>query len=320
MQPHIKHDLKNGIGTIYLNRPHAFNALNLPMIQELHKILKNWELDENVKEVLIKAHGEKAFCAGGDIKQVFLAKKEGNLQEAGSLYFQTEYELNYRVAVYKKPLTVMAHGYCLGGGMGLFQYASSRLVDKSVKLGMPEGSIGFFTDVGASYFLPKLPGNLGLFVALTGYMVDYEDAFFCGFSTHETGTKGYLKTHQEEIDKLFSFDTVDEIIRVLAKSNHPKAHKWLSQMKKQSPLSLKVIDRYLRLSKLWDLKTCLQQDFILAQNMIHLPDFEEGVRAQVVDKDKNPKWKHKNTDEISEDFLDSLFKAPTSTVLNLDEL
>lgn len=319
MQTYLKHHVEAGIATVSLNRPEAFNALNSVMLEGLHALLQKWENDPAVTEIIVSGIGPKAFCAGGDIKQVFDAKLKNNAIAEGADYFQKEYSLNYRLAVYKKPTTTKAHGYCLGGGMGLFNYAKNRLVDKTIKLGMPEGMIGFFTDVGASYFLPKLPGELGHFVGLTGYFVDAKDSFYCGFSTNDVsfGEDGYLKTHQTVIDEIFSKPTIEEIIKALDNSSYSQSKMWLDLLMKQSPLSLKVIDRYLRKSKSWSLEECLKQDYHLALNMIQLPDFVEGVRAQVVDKDKKPNWMFKTLQDVPNSLVENLFNPVLDYELQL---
>ena len=171
---------RNGLGLITLNRPHALNAINLEMVKTMFTTLKTWEHDDEVKVVLVKGAGEKAFCAGGDIRTVYESLKEGRSDHL--TFFAEEFELNQYIYQYPKPYIALMTGYVMGGGMGISQGASFRIVTAKSKISMPEVGIGYFPDVGGSYFLSRCPSAIGLYLGITGVIASGEDAVYANLA------------------------------------------------------------------------------------------------------------------------------------------
>lgn len=316
----ITSSLVEGIGQIVLNRHVAHNALDAGMINAIHAILKTWEF-ERLEVVVIRSTSAKAFCAGGDIKAIRRQSLEGQdgLVED---YFAREYAMNAYIAAYPKPIVSLINGFCLGGGMGLSVHGDFRVVSERATLAMPETAIGFFPDVGSTYFLPRLPGSLGLYIGLTGYQLDYRDALYCGLATHyidadtiesvpaalgeQAGVPiatvlsalgknlpepgGHLADHRQEIDWCFSASTVADIGSRLMEIDTPWAGSVIQKMQVASPQSLHVTMSLLQWGAQRSLAQCLQTELQMATAIAASSDFVEGVRAVLVDKDHEPEW------------------------------
>ena len=178
----IKFERRGGLGLITLNRPKALNALTLEMIGEMHPRLDAWAADPSVKAVAVQGAGDRAFCAGGDILHIYHGREDGR-NPFGEAFFRAEYALNRRVKTYPKPYVALMDGVTMGGGVGLSVHGSHRVVSERCLFAMPETGIGLFPDVGGSYFLPRLPGQLGLFLGLTGWRLKAADCLYCGIGT-----------------------------------------------------------------------------------------------------------------------------------------
>ncbi|OXA59558.1 3-hydroxyisobutyryl-CoA hydrolase, mitochondrial [Folsomia candida] len=314
-----------GKGVITLNRPKALNALNLSMIESIFPVLKEWE-SANKQFVIIKAEGGKAFCAGGDIKSVTDSAKEGsNLYKE---FFKREYFLNNLIGTLTVPYIALIDGITMGGGVGLSVHGPYRL----------------FPDVGGSYFLPRLGGKLGLYLALTGYRLKGGDTFKAGVATHmcqsnmlpmleqdlisldshkpqdiEQVLKKYhdqcpdikkpfsLDPHMVDINKFFNAGSVEEIISNLNKSGSEWGKKTAENLGKMSPTSLKISLKLLEVGATLDLQECLQIEYRLTQRCCEDHDFIEGVRALLVDKDQNPKWKPNTLEGVTNATVDKYF-------------
>ncbi|XP_023314512.1 3-hydroxyisobutyryl-CoA hydrolase, mitochondrial-like isoform X3 [Trichogramma pretiosum] len=329
-------------GVIELNRPKVLNALNLSMVNEIYPVLKRWQDTRNL--VLIKAAGDKAFCAGGDIKSLVVALNEAGGEKLGQDFFRREYTLNHLIGTFKKPYVALIHGITMGGGVGLSVHGKYRVATEKTVFAMPETAIGLFPDVGGSYFLPRLKGKLGLFFGLTGYRLKGADVAFAGVATHYTTSdklesltqeltsrstevdqilEPYLPknlNHQfclapylDVIDECFSAPTVEEIISKLEEKNTDWTRGIVETLNKVSPTSLKVTKRAIEEGASKTLAECLRMEYRLACACLTKDsDFAEGVRALLIDKDQNPKWKPKKLSDVSDAMIDKRF-APLSS-------
>lgn len=331
------------VGVMTLNRPRVLNTLNLSMIREISKTLKDWAQDKRIGFVMIEGAGEKAFCAGGDIRSVYLARLEEHMtakeqetlssKQGGRAYmdaiFREEYQMNYLISQFPKPIISLIHGICMGGGMGLSIHGSHRIVTDDTIMAMPETSIGYFTDVGASYFLNQLPGKIGMMMGITGARLSVGDCLYTGLGTHYVpkdqwthlrqsllkapsaeeallvlenlslmGIPSELSPLQEDIDTLFDAPTLPEILKKLETSKLPKAYEWLKATDTKSPTSLQIIFSLLQKGTRYSLKKCLAIEFRLSQRFVENYDFFEGVRSVLIDKDNKPQWQPANIMDI----------------------
>lgn len=320
-------------GVITLNRPYALNALSLSMIREMTRLLTAWRDDPRVSLVVVQSATPKAFCAGGDIRSVYEAHLRGD-REFMSTIFQEEYLLNFLISVYPKPYVSFLDGLALGGGLGISVHGSHCLVTERALLGMPETNIGFFPDVGASYFLNRCPGEVGTFLGLLGEKVTGEDALYAGLGTHRIASSDipeiykalrraqsrdevddmlqdaagglgecFLQNHRSLIDRCFSYAEVEEIIAALTLERQPQAHQWLKEMSRKSPTSLKLTLAVLRRTKRSSLKEALALEFRVSQQCVEGSDLFEGVRAILVDKDYNPRWRPAHLSDVTAEMI-----------------
>lgn len=331
-------------GVITLNRPKALNALNLPMIRHIYPQLKKWEKDSEIDLVIIKGAGGKAFCAGGDIRAVTDAGKVGD--PLAQDFFKEEYMLNNAIGTYTKPYVALIDGITMGGGVGLSVHGRFRVATEKTLFAMPETAIGLFPDVGGGYFLPRLQGRLGLFLALTGFRLRGRDVLRAGVATHfvESEKMGALEKdlvdlkspsttdvakvldayqhqsgldadkpfaleqHIEAINRLFDATSVEGIIEKLNKDGSPFAKKQAETLAKMSPTSMKLTVRQLQHGASLSLQEVLIMEYRLTQACMKGQDFYEGVRAVLIDKDHSPKWKPGTLEEISEQAVEDSFK------------
>lgn len=326
---------KNAILT--LDRSKTYNALNLEMIQTFHMHLKQWQEDPSIQFIVLRSSMDTVFCADGDIKAAYQNQDDPLFAHT---FFQLEYELNAIIAHYPKPIIAFINGLTLGGGMGLAMHASHRIVNENALLGMPETTIGFFPDVGSGYFYNKLPEPLSLYFALTGDLINPCEAIKTGLATHyispslgegllndlkDCGNKSEMekclgKYHEPQdlslafpyldiIEECFSAKSVEEILERLQNRSSPFANECHQKLLTKSPTSLKVTFKKFKQNRGWPLKAVLEQDFALSQNFIHHPDMKEGIRAQIIDKDKSPKWNPSRLEEVTDEMVGGLFKA-----------
>ncbi|VEN60187.1 unnamed protein product [Callosobruchus maculatus] len=324
-------------GVIILNRPKALNSLNLSMVKKLHPVLTDWESKKTL--VLVKGAGDKAFCAGGDVKAVISVGMKGDKQ-LGYDFFKHEYATNGLIGRYKIPYIAFIDGIVMGGGVGLSVHGRYRVATERTLFAMPETQIGLFPDVGGSYFLPKLPGRLGAFLALTGQRLKGSDVLKVGVATHICDSKQLpeleeqlmncsnesdvdavlnkfnkkdipefsLQSVLDKINHCFEPDSVEEIFSRLEKDGSPWSEETLKVLNKMSPTSLKVTLRQLELGKNMSLNDCLIMEYRLAANCLDHKDFYEGVRALLIDKDQNPKWDPASVKDVSEDLVKEHFR------------
>ncbi|XP_056391937.1 3-hydroxyisobutyryl-CoA hydrolase, mitochondrial isoform X2 [Hyla sarda] len=345
---------KNGCaGVITLNRPKALNALNHNMTRLIYHQLKLWEEDPETFLVLIKGAGGKAFCAGGDIIAITEAGKTGG--QLAQDFFKEEYILNNAIGICKKPYVALVDGITMGGGVGLSVHGHFRVASEKTLFAMPETAIGLFPDVGGGYFLPRLPGKIGLFIALTGFRLKGRDVQKAGIATHfvdsqkipslekdlqslkspskenicdvldaydKESTAGedkpfILAEHLDKINSLFSGKSVEEILENLKQDGSPFAHQQLKTILKMSPTSLKVTFRQLKNGSSLTLQEVLTMEYRISQACMKGHDFYEGVRAVLIDKDQNPKWKPERLEDVTNEYLDSYFASLGSNDLKL---
>lgn len=330
-------------GVITMNRPKVLNALNLNMIRQIYPQLKKWEADSDTDLVIIKALGGKAFCAGGDIRAVTDAGKVGD--RLAQDFFHEEYTLNHAIGTFKKPYVALIDGITMGGGVGLSVHGRFRVATEKTLFAMPETGIGLFPDVGGGYFLPRLQGKLGLFLALTGFRLKGRDVHRAGVATHfvdsnkmsgleqelvkcpsvedvskvldlyqSQSTLGLdkpfvLEKHIADINRLFSAHSVESIMEGLRAEGSEFATKQAETLSRMSPTSLKMTFRQLQLGGALSLKDVLIMEYRLSQACMRGHDFYEGVRAVLVDKDQNPHWSPSSLDQVSDQDIDSCFTS-----------
>ncbi|MDL5205856.1 enoyl-CoA hydratase/isomerase family protein [Streptomyces sp. ALI-76-A] len=313
-------DVHRGVGRITLNRPRALNALTTDMVAAVDRTLAEWE-HAPLSAVVLAGSTTKAFCAGGDIRAIREHSLAGDT-EASERFFATEYRLNARIAEYPVPVVSLIDGLCMGGGLGLSVHGSFRVVTERAVLAMPETGIGFFPDVGASYFLPRLPGAIGMYLGLTGHRLDAADALYTGLATHFVPADGIdavgealaanpgdpvdvvlnglagrspvadsrLAEVRGDVDRAFGAPTLGEIEKRLRHLETPWAATALAALESASPQSLEITHALLARGRQRTLRECLGAELALTRTTIRTPDFLEGVRAALVDKDRTPTW------------------------------
>jgi enoyl-CoA hydratase/carnithine racemase len=320
------------VGRILLNRPRALNALNLPMIRACAAILQTWRDDPHVDAVVIEGAGDRAFCAGGDIRVLREAQIAGDLATVDE-FFAEEYALNLAIATYPKPYIALVDGICMGGGIGLSVHAPYRVATEHAGFAMPETAIGFFPDIGATFLLPRLAGALGTYLGLTGARVNGADAVHAGLATHFTprdrlpalsaalATDGVaalaafnqplppdtLAEHRSAIDRCFAAETVSAIVARLEAEATPWADATLKALRHVSPSALHWTLLALRRGRDLTLKQALDAEFALTRSTMAQPDFAEGVRAMLVDKDRKPKWQPARIEDVDPARIAAVF-------------
>lgn len=333
---------KRGVaGTITLNRPKALNALTLAMVRLIHPKLREWAADESVQCVVIEGAGEKAFCAGGDIRALHDWGRAGD--PSALAFWREEYRLNTFIKRYPKPFIALMDGINMGGGVGLSVHGSHRVATERLTFAMPETGIGLFPDVGGTFFLPRAPGETGLYLALTGARLKAADAIYAGIAdsyvpserleTLKDRIAGGAPLHealkevaeeegpaplaamQDDISKHFSKGSVSDILASLRSDRGEWAMKTAEIIETKSPTSTLVAFRQVREGAKLDFEDCMKLEFRLINGFIKGHDFYEGVRAVVIDKDQAPKWKPATLAEMKAGDVDSYF-AP----LGADEL
>ncbi|MEV7009258.1 enoyl-CoA hydratase/isomerase family protein [Streptosporangium sp. NPDC051022] len=323
------------LGLITLNRPKALNALNHDMVRRLDAVLRMWADDDAVAAVLVRGAGERGLCAGGDIRAIHEdAKAKGG---ASAAFWRDEYRLNARVARYGKPYVALMDGIVMGGGVGVSAHGGVRVVTERTMLAMPETTIGFVPDVGGTYLLSRAPGELGTHLALTATSIGAGDAVACGLADHFVPSAdleeltaelsrrevteavasfahavppGELAGQREWIDACYSAPTVEEIVQRLLDSGESAAKEAAERIGGKSPTALKVTLRALRRAReLGSLEEVLDQEYRVSCAALACPDLVEGIRAQVIDKDRSPRWSPARLEEVTEDDVDR-FLAP----------
>lgn len=343
---------RGAIGHIMLNRPKALNALNLPMIEIMAPTLAQWATDPAIKAVIIRGAGDRAFCAGGDVRAVWEAGQQRRRGEGeGTLtasFFAAEYRLNRQIKRFPKPYVALMDGITMGGGVGLSVHGSHRVTTEKTLLAMPETGIGLFPDVGGSYFLPRLPGRLGLYLGLTGARLGAGDLAYAGIATHhvasaaldevereletalaeapdaeaaleavlgryaETPASATLAANRPAIDRCFDAASVEDILARLEAEDSDWARQTGASLRHMSPTSLKVTFEQLRRGADLSFEDCMRQEFRMTQAVMEGHDFYEGIRAVLVDKDRNPRWQPARLEDVTAAAVGRFFDPPTA--------
>jgi enoyl-CoA hydratase len=334
-EPEILARVVSGVGVITLNRPRALHALNRAMCEAMIEALQAWRDDESVQSILIDHSGERGFCAGGDIRMI--AESGAGDGSDAKAFFHTEYQLNHLLFEYPKAVTAIVDGIVMGGGVGISEPADVRIATERTTYAMPETGIGLFPDVGGGWFLPRLPGQTGVWLALTGARLKAADTGFLGIHTHYLPTDALdafrailsadpaypidvadgleddpgeapIEAYLEAIDRLFAFDTVEEIFAALEADGSDWSLAQLATLKTKSPQSLKVSLRQLRTgAKLETFAENMAMEYALGGRVVSTHDFQEGVRAVIIDKDNAPKWSPADLSGVTDATLDALF-------------
>jgi enoyl-CoA hydratase/carnithine racemase len=320
------------VGRILLNRPKALNALDLSMIRAMTAALTAWRDDPHVHAVVVEGAGERAFCAGGDIRALRDGQISGNRASVDA-FFQEEYALNLLISTYPKPYISLIDGICMGGGIGISVHAPYRVATEHSMFAMPETAIGFFPDIGATFFLPRLPGQLGVYLGLTGLRITGADAVHAGFGTHfvsranlpalssalaEIGAPALARFAEPlpaytlsdtvaAIDACFGANTVPEIVARLEADGGAWTTPALKALRTVSPIALGFTLEALRRGAELTLPQALDAEFALTKTTMAYPDFAEGVRAMVVDKDRAPKWQPARIEDVDPAVIHGMF-------------
>ena len=334
MSEEIRVARDGGLGRLTLNRPQALHALTTVMCSTCITVLSDWRRDPAVQAVLIDHSGERGFCAGGDIRMLAdSGASDGRLARA---FFFTEYRLNHLLFSYPKPVIAVMDGITMGGGVGLSAPARYRLATERTTFAMPETGIGLFPDVGGGWFLPRLPGRIGLWLALTGARIKAADCLHAGLATHHVPSERLpelkaalaenpsdieallaqfhvdpgpapLLAHRAELDAAFGQGSVEAILAALeAGSDWARAQ--ALALRTKSPQTLKVAFRQLALGLAApDFAANMAMEYRIGARVVQRHDFLEGVRAVIVDKDNAPKWDPATLEGVGEDLLDAIF-------------
>ncbi|HZB92462.1 MAG TPA: enoyl-CoA hydratase/isomerase family protein [Stellaceae bacterium] len=335
-----------GLGILTLNRPKALNTLSLQMYRVFDPGLVAWGADARVEALLVRGAGDRAFCAGGDVRAIYDARHHA--QGKGDYkadFFREEYCLIQRVHRFPKPYIALVDGITMGGGCGISINGSHRIASERTVFAMPEVHIGLFPDVGASRFLNLCPGRIGRYLALTGARLRAADALYCGFATHYvphdrlaalTEALAALDWNPEErrrqvdgviarfaadpgpaslpeiqgaIDRCFAGDNVEAIVTALRGETAPWAQEALAAIERASPLSLKITFRQLELGRGMSIEEALALEYRMTQHVMQGHDFFEGIRALLVDKDNTPRWQHRSLNEVGEAEVARYFES-----------
>ena len=338
-------EVRNHIGHLTLNRPSGLNAINLEMVRSLQQHLDAWAADPRVKAIVLRGAGEKAFCAGGDIRSLYDSYK--NNDTLHTVFFEEEYALDLTLHHYPKPVIALMDGFVLGGGMGLVQGADLRLVTERSKLAMPEVGIGYFPDVGGSYFLSRTPGQLGTYLGVSGVQIRASDALYCGLAdgylessklpelgrsldtlewrgtpiddlTALIGTFAVtvlpeppLASLRPLIDSVFAQADIPRIVAHLRAVTAPETRDWANEtadlLQTRSPLAMAVTLEMLRRGRELPLEQCFALELHLDRQWFDRGDLMEGVRALIIDKDKTPHWNPPTLDALDPAHVASFF-------------
>lgn len=345
------------IGLATLNKPKALNALSLDMIRLLMPQLVKWRDDPKIAVVMIDGEGDKAFCAGGDVVAMYHAMQAtpNAIPDSLQAFFTEEYQLDYLIHTYEKPILVWGNGIVMGGGLGLMSGASHRIVTETSRLAMPEITIGLYPDVGGSWFLNKMPDGCGMFLGLTGASINAADALYVNLADHfipndqkqhffdqiqvqdwtedvsvnqvtlsELCVKMHsiseslipqdvVKNHQKLIDSVTNKDTVAEIVETVLELDSAE-DKWLSRAQKSltngSPITMHLVYQQLERGKPLSLAECFKMELIMSCHCGQVGEFQEGVRALLIDKDGAPNWQNRSVRDVPVGIVEEFFSAP----------
>lgn len=335
------------VGLITLNRPDQLNALNLAMCEQLLEQLTLWQDNDDIKAVVIQGIGDRAFCAGGDLRFLYQLRQQHKLPEDALAILRCAYALNRLMHSYQKPFISLTHGITMGGGVGVSIGASHRIADPNTRWAMPETGIGFFPDVGASYFLNRYPHEFGTFIGLTGCILNTADTDTLGIAPYRIGQRDFpelidqiaalpgepthihqqldalftrlsqpvpshiaptLSPHTTDIQACFAHNDMADIITALTANNTPWANAVLTELQCKSPTSLKVTLAQLRRGKALSFAECSHMEYHMSQRFLQGHDFYEGIRAAIIDKDRQPHWQPNTLSAVSDHDVAAYFE------------
>ena len=339
---------EGSVGVIRLNRPKAINAMTLEMSLGIDAALDQFEADPAVALVLLEGAGDRGLCAGGDIRGLYESSRAGG--DLGKVFWRQEYIMNARIAKFPKPYVAFMDGLVMGGGVGLSAHGRHRVVTEKTKLAMPEVGLGFFPDVGGTWLLSRSPGEIGTYFGLTGQTMNGPDAIHAhfadavvpsgklaalrevltnvrtgttckeiqslidGFTTGETS--GPVAALQPRIDVWFAHDRMEDIIAALQRDGSELAQATLKTLNEKSPRGMVVALKLLRLARTSSsMEQCLVREYRAALEVFASDDFREGVRAAVIDKDRNPRWSPSRLEDVTSEIV-----APYFAEIGADEL
>lgn len=325
--PEILFERRGAAGVVTLNRPQALNAVTHAMVRALAHQLETWARDDGITRVIVAAAGERAFSAGGDLRHLYDLGRAGRQAEALE-FWREEYRLNAQIKRYPKPYVALIDGIVMGGGVGVSVHGSHRVAGDRFLFAMPEVGIGFFPDVGATWFLPRMPGELGTFCGLTGERLRTADGVAAGVATHhvrsarfadlaealcgnvavdatlaafaEPPVAGPVMAQRAAIDRLFAGGSVEAILAALDGEGSDWAAATAATLRAKCPRSLKIALAQVRRGRDLDFEACMRAEFRIVSRIVHGEDFYEGVRAVIVDKDNAPQWRPARLEEVSE--------------------
>ena len=338
----ILFDKRGAAGCVILNRPGALNAITHGMIKALSDALDDWRDDPSVTRVIVTANGDRAFSAGGDVRALYDLGRSGRQAEALT-FFRDEYGLNAKIKRYPKPYISLIDGIVMGGGVGVSIHGSHRVAGNKYVFAMPEVGIGFFPDVGATYALPRMAGEIGTYCALTGGRLKTADAVLSGAATHhvpshrfgdlmsalsaaepvnavlaqfmERAGEGEIMPRRRAVDRLFAYDSVEEILAALeqeAGSGSDQAE-WAgaaaATVRTKSPTSLKLALAQLRRGRHLSFEACMAIEYRIVSQIVYGHDMYEGVRAVIVDKDNAPRWAPGRLAEVDDAAVERFFES-----------
>ena len=337
--PEIICERRGAAGLVTLNRPGALNAITHGMVRELARALDAWEADAAVTRVVLRGAGGKAFSAGGDIRALYEAGLAGRYEEALA-FWRDEYHLNIRIKRYPKPYVSLIDGIVMGGGVGVSLHGRYRVAGDRYRFAMPEVAIGFFPDVGATYALPRLPGETGMYLALTGARVGPDDAGTLGLATHLVRSErfaallesllagddvdsvlanasrpalpGPVAGERAMIDRCFSAESVGAILERLDADGSDFARATAADMRGKAPSSVAIAFEQVRRGRDLSFAEAMATEFRIVSRVVREPDFYEGVRAAIIDKDGAPHWADPSLDAVPPDWAAAHF-APLAT-------
>lgn len=323
-------------GLITLDRPAALNALTLPMLEAIGAHYRAWAADPDIYGVVIESTDSRAFCSGGDLKTLYAQWRHGD-HDTVLRFYEVEYRRALSLDRFSKPSIALLDGVVMGGGVGISLYGTHRVAGDTVRLAMPEVGIGFFPDVGGTWFLSRLPHAIGAYLALTGREVGSADAYWLGLVSHCVPSANFAEIREAMIDSepidtilkalhsvpaagpiealaprieaVFSASTVEEILQRLDDEGDVDgwAAETASAIRGKSPTSLKIALRQMQIGRRLDLAEALELELRLVRSVLGNGDFLEGIRATLIDKDKAPRWKPKRLEQIPETMLDARF-------------
>jgi enoyl-CoA hydratase len=348
-EPDIMFDRRGAAGLVTLNRPQALNAVTLAMVRALAVQLADWARDPAVTRVIVAGAGGRAFSAGGDIRALYDLGRAGR-QDDALTFWREEYRLNAVVKRFPKPYVALINGIDMGGGVGVSIHGSHRVAGEKFLFAMPEVGIGFFPDVGATWFLPRMPGETGTFCALTGERLKVGDGVATGIATHHVPAVRFVEltealcgtvpvdavlaafaeppgeapvvARRAAIDRLFAADQVEDILArldadaVSGGADAAWAAATAAAIREKSPLSLKIALAQMRRGRAWSFDDCMRAEFRIVSRIVYGRDFYEGIRAVIIDKDNAPVWQPSRLADVMSTDVEAHF-APLGDELDL---